>query len=73
MLCQDRSKTAFDSLISIPTVVMMSFTFNLRIGITSGFVMYPIMKLLAGRIREVAAGTWGLALVSALSFVFYPY
>jgi len=54
-------------------IIMMCFTFNLGIGITAGFVMYPTMKLFAGRIREVAAGMWVLAAMSALFFVFYPY
>jgi xanthine/uracil/vitamin C permease (AzgA family) len=42
-------------------------------GITGGFVVYPLMKLVAGRVREVPPGFWVLSALSALSFVFYPY
>ncbi len=54
-------------------IVLMSFTYNLGIGITGGFVVYPLLKLFAGRPREVRAGMWILATLSALFFVFYPY
>ncbi|MEW6412744.1 MAG: NCS2 family permease [Candidatus Zixiibacteriota bacterium] len=54
-------------------IVLMSFTYNLGIGITAGFVVYPIMKIFDGRVREVHAGMWILAVLSALFFVFYPY
>lgn len=62
-----------DSIPAYCVIIMMCFTFNLGIGITAGFVTYPIMKLFAGRVREVAAGMWVLAGMSALFFVFYPY
>jgi AGZA family xanthine/uracil permease-like MFS transporter len=54
-------------------VVLMSFTYNLGIGMTAGFVMYPLMKIFSGRVREVATPMWVLAAMSALFFVFYPY
>lgn len=54
-------------------IVLMSFTYNLGIGITAGFVMYPVVKVLSGRWREVHAGMWVLGAISGLFFVFYPY
>ena len=54
-------------------VVLMSFTFNLGVGMTAGFVTWPLMKLLTGRTREIAPGLWILAGLSLLFFVFYPY
>ena len=54
-------------------IALMSFTYNLGIGMTAGFVVYPLMKTLAGRIREVPAGLWVLAGLSLLFFIFYPY
>ena len=54
-------------------IALMSFTYNLGIGITAGFVIYPLMKLLAGRHKEVSSGLWALAAISLLFFVFYPY
>jgi len=54
-------------------IVMMSFTFNIGIGMTAGFVVYPLFKTLAGRINEVKPGLWVLAVLSLLFFLFYPY
>lgn len=54
-------------------VALMSFTYNIGVGITAGFVLYPFCKLVAGRYREVKPGLWVLAGLSLLFFVFYPY
>ena len=54
-------------------IVLMSFTYNIGIGMTAGFVLYPLMKVLAGRGREVQPGLWVLAGMSACFFIFYPY
>ncbi len=54
-------------------IVMMCFAYNLGVGITAGFVVYPLIKLFSGRVREVSAGMWVLGALSALFFVFYPY
>jgi AGZA family xanthine/uracil permease-like MFS transporter len=55
------------------TVVLMSFTYNMGIGMTAGFVAYPAMKILSGRPGEVPAGMWVLSLLSLLFFIFYPH
>lgn len=55
------------------TIALMSFTFNIGIGITAGLVLYPVFKLIAGRAREVPTGLWALAALSLLFFVFYRY
>ncbi len=54
-------------------IVLMSFTYNIGIGMTAGFVLYPLMKVLAGRGREVKPGLWVLAGMSLCFFIFYPY
>jgi adenine/guanine/hypoxanthine permease len=54
-------------------VALMSFTYNVGIGITAGFVLFPLCKLVSGRLREVKAGLWVLAAISLLFFAFYPY
>jgi len=54
-------------------VALMSFTYNIGIGITAGLVLYPVCKLVAGRGREVRGGLWVLAALSLLFFIFYPY
>jgi AGZA family xanthine/uracil permease-like MFS transporter len=51
----------------------MIFTFNIGVGITAGFVAYPVVKLLSGRIREVPGGMWVLSAISIAFYVFYPY
>ncbi len=71
------SDIRFDDLTeAIPafaTLVLMSFTYNLGIGMTAGFVLYPLVKIAAGRGREIHGGLWILFGFSALFFLFYPY
>jgi len=71
------TKLKFDDLSEVIPVfciiVMMSFTYNLGIGMTAGFVVYPLFKVLSGRVREVKPGLWVLAVLSLLFFMFYPY
>ncbi|HWR83215.1 MAG TPA: NCS2 family permease [Candidatus Deferrimicrobium sp.] len=71
------AKIKFDDLTeTIPVfciVALMSFTYNLGIGMTAGFVVYPLLKVLSGRGREVPSGLWVLGAISLLFFVFYPY
>ncbi len=62
-----------EALPAFCAIVMMSFSFNLGVGITAGFVTYPLAKIFAGRAREVALGMWILAALSLLFYVFYPY
>ncbi len=54
-------------------ITLMSFTYNLGIGITAGFVLYPIFKLVSGRTKEVASGLWFLFVLSILFYIFFPY
>jgi AGZA family xanthine/uracil permease-like MFS transporter len=54
-------------------IALMSFTYNIGIGMTAGFVVYPLIKLLSGNARQVPAGLWALGGMSLLFFVFYPY
>lgn len=54
-------------------IVLMSFTYNIGIGMTAGFVSYPLIKTVSGRYKEVPAGLWVLGAVSLLFFIFFPY
>jgi AGZA family xanthine/uracil permease-like MFS transporter len=54
-------------------IALMSFTFNLGIGITAGFMAYVIVKSISGNFKEISAGMWVLAGLSLLFFIFYPY
>ncbi len=54
-------------------IILMSFTFNLGVGITAGFVLYPVFKLVTGRWKEIHHGLWVLFVLSVLFYIFYPY
>jgi len=58
---------------AVATIVMMSFTYNIAFGMTAGFVLYPLFKIISGRTRELSWGTWVLFAFSALFFLLYPY
>lgn len=62
-----------ESIPAFAVVVLMCFTFNIGVGITAGFVLYPLMKLVIGRIGEIKPGLWLLSSLSLLFFIFYPY
>lgn len=55
------------------TISLISFTFNIGVGITAGLITYPLMKLFAGRGREVPAALWVLAGLSLVFYVVYPW
>ena len=62
-----------ESIPAFIVVTLMCFTFNIGVGITSGFVLYPLGKIVTGKIREIKSGLWVLSAVSLLFFIFYPY
>jgi adenine/guanine/hypoxanthine permease len=49
---------------------MMIFTYNIANGLTAGLVLYPVMKLLAGRPREINGGSIALAPLCLVYCVF---
>lgn len=62
-----------ESIPAFAVVALMCFTFNIAVGISAGFVLYPFCKIVAGKFREIRAGLWVLTALSVLFFVFYPY
>jgi len=52
------------------TIAMMVFTFNIANGLTAGLVVHPIMKLLAGRPREIHSGSIVLAAACLVYYLF---
>lgn len=52
------------------TVVVMVFTFNIANGLTAGLLLYPIIKVLSGRWREVRSGSVVLAVLCGLYYAF---
>lgn len=65
----DRQEEAIPSL---AVVVIMSFTYNIAIGMTAGFVLYPVFLLAAGRAREIRPGLWVLSALSISLLLVYP-
>jgi AGZA family xanthine/uracil permease-like MFS transporter len=64
----------YTELIPAFTVIaLMSFTYNIGVGITAGLILYPLFKLAAGRHREIHAGLWVLCILSMLFYLFFPY
>ncbi len=65
---------AFDDVTELvpafATIAMMAFTYNIANGLTAGLVLHPLMKLLAGRWREIRAGSVVLALLCVVYYAF---
>jgi AGZA family xanthine/uracil permease-like MFS transporter len=55
------------------TIVLISFTYNIGVGMTAGLLVYPVLKVLTGRVRDVPPALWVLAAMSLVFFVVYPY
>jgi AGZA family xanthine/uracil permease-like MFS transporter len=60
-----------DFLPAFLVVVLMAFTYNIGVGMTAGFVAWPLIKVACGKWREVRPGMWFLGGLSALFFVFH--
>ena len=54
-------------------IILMSFTYNIGVGICSGFVLYPLFKIISGKKDEINPYSWILFLMCLLFFIFYPY
>lgn len=54
-------------------ISLISFTFNIGVGITAGLLTYPVLKTITGRGSEVPAPMWILAGFSLLFYISYPY
>jgi AGZA family xanthine/uracil permease-like MFS transporter len=52
------------------TLTMMVFTYNIANGLTAGLIIYPVLKVLAGRARELTAGSVVLGLLCSVYYVF---
>jgi hypothetical protein len=45
----------------------------IAVGISAGFILYPLCKLAAGKARQVKPALFVLTALSLLFFIFYPY
>ncbi|MBP7125813.1 NCS2 family permease [Myxococcota bacterium] len=61
-----------EALPALAVVGLMSFTYNLGVGMAAGFVLDPLCRLVAGRGREIRPGMWMLFAFSLALFAFLP-
>ncbi len=55
---------------AVCTTVMMSFTFSIANGIAFGFITYTVLKVGAGKYREISKGVWALTALFIAKFIF---
>jgi AGZA family xanthine/uracil permease-like MFS transporter len=55
------------------TITLISFTYNIGVGMTAGLLTYPLLKAVSGRSKEVPPALWVLAGLSLLFYISYPY
>jgi adenine/guanine/hypoxanthine permease len=58
---------------AVATIAMMAFTYNIGFGMATGFVMYPLFKVVSGKAKEMHPGVWILFALSIVLFLFFPY
>jgi AGZA family xanthine/uracil permease-like MFS transporter len=58
---------------SFLTITLISFTYNIGVGMTAGLLSYPLLKTVTGRSKEVPPALWVLAGLSLLFYISYPY
>ncbi len=54
-------------------IVLMSFTYNIGVGLCGGFVLFPLVKVIDGKYKEIQPAAWVLFVLCLLFFIFYPY
>lgn len=59
-----------ESLPAFLTIALMPFTYSIANGISAGLVMYPLLKLISGRGREVHWIIYILAILVIARFIF---
>lgn len=59
-----------EALPAFITIIGIPFTFSIADGIAMGFISYPVLKLFAGKGREVSWLVYLLAIIFALRYMF---
>lgn len=52
------------------TIMVIVFTYSVANGLTAGLVLHPLVKVLAGKVREL---TWGSAVLAVLCLVYLVF
>ncbi len=55
---------------AITTIVLMIFSYNTANGLTAGLVLYVVMKIACGRWKELNSGSYALAALCMVYFLF---
>lgn len=58
---------------SFAVIALMSFTYNIGVGLCSGFVLYPLFKIIKGEYKEIPPAGWMFFALCLMFFIFYPY
>jgi AGZA family xanthine/uracil permease-like MFS transporter len=65
---------AFDDLTEVvpafACIALVVFTYNIANGLSAGLALYPLLKLAAGRARELKGGALALSAACWLYFIF---
>jgi len=51
------------------TIVLMPLTYSISIGLTFGFLSFILIKIAAGRYRQISSIMWGIGALSALNLI----
>jgi len=58
-----------ESIPAFATIVMIVFTYNISNGLTAGLILYPVLKVVSGRFRELNAGSVVLGLICLVYYI----
>lgn len=58
---------------SFVTITLVSFTYNIGIGMTAGLILYPFLKIATGRAAEIPKPLWVMTALSILFYIVYPW
>lgn len=75
MMTQVKNIDWDDLEVAIPaflTIVLMPFTYNITVGIGAGFVVYVVLKVARGKVREIGGLMWIVAALFVVYFAIAP-
>ncbi len=52
------------------TIIIIIFSYNIANGLTAGLILYPLFKLIAGKAKEIHPGSYLLAALCLIYYIF---
>lgn len=52
-------------------IALMPFTYSIANGVSAGLIMYPLLKIVAGRTKEVHWIMYPLAIIVLIRYIWY--